>query len=88
MITQEMLGKYKYVGGTSDKFWHIIHDRSRNVCVAKWGRNGRPPQGTKEYSMEQARKKVREKIKKGYVKVDGSLEHIGSNAIAFITSVL
>jgi predicted DNA-binding WGR domain protein len=86
-------GRYEYRGSTdkgnaSRKFWHIIHDKSRGVFVAKWGAIGRGVQGTKEYSSSEAIKKVREKTGKGYGYVEGYEESIGENSIHFIRNFL
>ena len=82
------LGRYEFVGGTSSKYWHIILDATRSVYIAKWGRIGNAPQGSKEYTYEEAMKKISQKIKKGYAKEDGYEESRGNNATHFIMSEL
>jgi predicted DNA-binding WGR domain protein len=79
------LGRYEYVGGSSNKYWHVVHDQNNNVYVATWGRIGnRNPGGSKQYSAQEIRKKIIEKRKKGYVKVDGYEERVGNLSVHFI----
>jgi predicted DNA-binding WGR domain protein len=86
-------GRYEYRGTTNNgnpsrKFWHVIHDKTRGVYVAKWGAIGRGVQGTKEYSRSEVTKKIREKTNKGYSYVEGYDESIGENSIHFIKNFL
>lgn len=60
-----MYGRYEYKDDRSDKFWSIKKLKNGNV-LAEWGRNGSPPQGTKEYTQSEARNKLYEKTAKGY----------------------
>lgn len=80
------MGRYEFVSGTSAKYWHIVFDRSKQVYLAKWGKIGKAPQGSKEYSRNEVEKKIREKINKGYYKVPGYEDEIGSNSVHFILS--
>ena len=86
-------GRYEYHGYTtkgnrSAKFWHVIHDKSNGVYIAKWGAIGKGVQGTKEYSSTQVRTKLREKVNKGYGYKDGYEESVGSNSVNYITQFL
>jgi len=89
MIHDQELGRYEFIDMSinSCKFYHIIHDLSRNVYIAKWGRIGNAPQ-SKEYTESQARKKISEKIKKGYVHKEGYPAVRGSAAVNFIRSLI
>lgn len=78
------LGRYEFVGGNSAKYWHIVFDKTKRVYLAKWGKIGKSPQGSKEYSREQAFKKIREKVNKGYGLVPGFEESVGENSVHFI----
>lgn len=84
MISNNDLGRYEYEGGTSSKFWHVIFDMTTRRYLAQWGRIGRDPQGQKEYSEAEVTKKIREKKKKGYQKVNGYQETAGENSLHFI----
>lgn len=70
------LGRYEYIGGGSEKFWHIVYDKTNDVYLAKWGRIGNNPGGQATYDEKQASKKIAEKKRKGYVKVDGYEEAV------------
>lgn len=83
--TNTPFGRYEYRDGNSKKFWHIILDMTQQVCIASWGRIGNSPQ-SKTYTREEAAKKIREKIAKGYIKKQGYEEVIGNNSIHFILS--
>lgn len=64
-------GRYECKEGSSNKFW-VIHQKSNGFFEASWGKNGHMPQGTKEYTREEALKLVREKTtrsNKPYAKV-------------------
>jgi len=86
MIPRELLGRYHCIDPSKNhrKFWHIVFDRSTQTYIATWGRIGNSSPAPKEYTEAQVRKKVREKIKKGYYKADGYTEVIGSQSIHFI----
>jgi predicted DNA-binding WGR domain protein len=85
MISENNLGRYEYVGGGSDKYWHVIFDKTKREYVAQWGkRTASQPQGTKVYSESEVRKKINEKVKKGYRQVQGYNTSTGSNSIHFI----
>lgn len=60
--------RLEFVSGTSDKFWQLTKLRNE-MYLAEWGRNGSPPQGQKEYTEHEARKKLAEKIGKGYQQI-------------------
>lgn len=79
-------GRYEMVDRASNtsKFWWIVFDQSKQVCICTWGRIGNHSPPPKEYTLEEAEKKVREKLKKGYSKVAGYDEKIGSQSIHFI----
>lgn len=49
----------------SNKFWAAIPDVNDKFIIM-WGKNGRPPQGTKTVNWYEAQTKFQEKIKKGY----------------------
>jgi hypothetical protein len=81
------LGRYEMVGGKHDKYWHIIFDKTKRQYTAQWGsRKATKPMGTKIYSEKEARKKIEEKMDKGYHKVKGYQETVGANAAHFIMS--
>jgi len=82
----EVFGRYECIDPSKNhnKFWHIVVDRTNNKVYATWGRIGNRSPTPKEYTIAQAEKKVREKIKKGYVKRDGFLEEVGHNSLNFI----
>jgi hypothetical protein len=90
MIQENLLGRYEYSGTTangnrSDKYWHIIFDKTTRQYIAQWGRrSASAPQDTKVYSLPEARKKINEKINKGYNKVSGYQTTAGENSIHFI----
>jgi predicted DNA-binding WGR domain protein len=83
MISTEILGRYEFRDGKSNKYWWIIHDKTNGNYVAKWGRIGAVG-GTKIYSLAEARKKIMEKRDKGYIKKQGYKETEGENSIHFI----
>ena len=60
-----MYGRYEYKDDRSDKFWSIKQLPNGNA-LAEWGKNGYSPQGSKEYQQHEVRKKLNEKIAKGY----------------------
>jgi len=68
----------------TSKFWWIVFDRSKQVAICTWGRIGNSSPPPKEYTVAEAEKKIREKLKKGYSKVTGYEEEIGSQSIHFI----
>jgi predicted DNA-binding WGR domain protein len=82
-MNNSMFGRYEYRGGGSNKFWHIVCDLSTQTCTASWGRIGNSPQN-KKYSLAEGKKKIMEKIKKGYVKVKGYEETIGCTSLHYI----
>jgi len=65
-------GRYEHTTDGHDKFWEINQNAWRKYSfTARWGKNGRPPQGTKDdYGYDDAVKLVREKLAKGYVKIN------------------
>ena len=86
MLGKETLGRYENVGGGSNKYWHVVYNKTTQCYVAQWGRiEKRQPQGQKEYSEKEVIKKVREKLKKGYSSVKGNC-YVGNSSIHFITS--
>jgi len=68
----------------TSKFWYIVFDKSQNLCICTWGRIGNSSPPPKEYSVKEATTKIRQKLKKGYSKVEGYTEEIGSQSIHFI----
>lgn len=79
-------GRFEMVNPSTNtsKFWHIVFDRSTQMCVCTWGRIGNRSPTPKEYTIQQAQTKIRQKLKKGYDKVSGHTEEIGSQTIHFI----
>lgn len=57
---------YEFKGGSSNKFWGGFKDGHEWVCV--WGRNGRPPQGSKRMPGWAFERKAAEKRREGYVR--------------------
>lgn len=78
-----LFGRYEFRGGNSKKFWHIVIDHTTQTCTAYWGRIGNNPQ-SKTYTKTEAFIKIQEKINKGYIKVKGYEEEVGSTAINYI----
>jgi len=82
----KLLGRYELIDPTTNtrKFWHIVLDRTTQTCFATWGRIGcRSPEPV-VYDLIKAMKKVKEKMKKGYSKVGGYEEAVGSKSIHFV----
>ncbi len=79
-------GRYECINPASNtrKFWHIVLDESKQVCICTWGRIGNSSPEPVEYDLAKASKKIKEKLKKGYSKVDGYEESIGCQSIHFI----
>jgi len=79
-------GRYEMVNSATNtnKFWWIVFDQSKQVCICTWGRIGNRSPSPKEYTIAEAEKKIKQKLKKGYEKVDGYTEKIGSQSIHFI----
>ena len=66
MARDKVLSKrYECQEGGSDKFWEY-KEVGPGKFEASWGKNGRPPQGTKLYTQEEINALVPAKIKKGY----------------------
>lgn len=61
--------RLEFVGGSSSKFWQLTKT-SNDSYLAEWGRIGSSPQASKVYSEHEARKKIAEKIGKGYQQVE------------------
>ena len=70
MLPKDMLGRYEYSDGSSNKFWQILPD-GHGMYAATWGRIGTAGQGPKLYDEGEAYTKINEKISKGYSKVSG-----------------
>jgi len=79
-------GRYEMVNQDTNtsKFWHIVYDKSKQVAICTWGRIGNRSPSPKEYTLDEAEKKIRQKLKKGYTKVSGYDESIGCQSIHFI----
>ena len=82
-MSNTMFGRYEFKEGGSRKFWHIVYDLTTQTCTASWGRIGNSPQH-KQYSKSEALKKIKEKISKGYIKVQGYEETVGNNSVHYI----
>ena len=81
-------GRYEMVNRATNtnKFWWIVLDQSKQVCICTWGRIGCSSPPPKIYTIAEAEKKIKQKIKKGYVKKDNYTEIIGCQSIHFIKS--
>jgi len=81
-----IFGRYQMVNRAinTNKFWWIVFDQSKQVCICTWGRIGNSSPPPKEYTLAEAEKKIKQKLKKGYEKVDGYDEKIGCQSINFI----
>ena len=79
-------GRYECINPAKNhkKFWWIVLDQSTQMVLATWGRIGNNSPVPKEYTIEEAQKKVREKLKGDYVKKDGFTEKVGCQSIHFI----
>lgn len=85
MIDSTHLGRYELVDDKSNKYWHIILNKTTQEYVAQWGKiTATSPQGTKVYTLKEAITKIREKIGKGYAKKMGYQETAGENSLHFI----
>lgn len=63
-------GRYENTEPGHDKFWEVYANDTNSLYTARWGRNGKAPQGFKDdYDYGQVTKLVREKEGKGYTKV-------------------
>lgn len=60
--------RFEFTSDSSSKFWQLTKT-PRQTYLAEWGRIGNPPQAQKEYDEHEARKKIAEKIGKGYQQV-------------------
>ena len=74
--------RLEFVSGSSSKFWQLTK-LPNDIFLAEWGRIGSKPQAQKEYSPHEARKKIAEKIGKGYLQVNAGwgkspAEHIAT----------
>jgi hypothetical protein len=54
--------------GKSFKYWHIVFIQSENYYIAIWGRIDQEAQAFKVYNEKEARKKIREKKNKRYIR--------------------
>lgn len=90
MLSEQILGRYEFIGTTnngnpSSKFWHIVFNKSTLEYIATYGRigtAGTPHNYSGDYAKVQ--KLIKQKINKGYNKVQGYNETIGSNSVHFI----
>ena len=91
MLDVNILGRYEFVGpnpknksGQSNKFWHIVFDKSKRQylsCHGEIGTNGGSPTWRDE---TKALATIKSKIKKCYKRIEGTTTSVGSNAIHFI----
>lgn len=90
MISEDLLGRYEYHCNeeNSHKYWWLIYDKSTRTYIAAYGRVRAKAQTTEYVGDAVAMKKVKEKIKKGYVKLEGYRTTEGSNAENFILNIL
>ena len=81
-----IFGRYECIDPENNhkKFWWIVLHQSKQKVLATWGRIGHQSPSPKEYTIEEAQRKVREKLKKGYVKVEGYTEKVGNQSVHFI----
>lgn len=79
-------GRYEMVNRSTNtsKFWWVVLDESKQVVICTWGRIGNQSPPPKEYTLAEAMTKIKQKLKKGYDKVDGYEEKVGSQSIHFI----
>jgi len=87
MIPKEYLGRYQFTDWSinSNKFWHIIYDMNKQTYLVTFGRNGTRGQNPlSSYDEKKAMSKIKEKIRKGYRKIEGYDETIGRQSIDFI----
>ena len=77
-MDSKYLGRYEFHDEKSHKYWDLSEDPIGDL-IATWGRIGADGQRT-FYTYEQGEKKAREKLAKGYVKVDDGrkVEKIGN----------
>ncbi len=89
MISKEMLGRYEYHNNleNSHKYWWLVYDKENRTYTAAYGRVGSHAQTTEYIGDTVALKKVKEKLKKGYKRLDGYKTTEGSNAVSFILSI-
>lgn len=71
MIDPQLLGRYDYIGGGSDKFWQVTFKKDKNHYLIEWGKRGYSPQGDKIMTTSAQDEKdlikvIKSKIKKGY----------------------
>lgn len=60
-----LIGRYENHEDGHDKFWELTQTKT-GTYLATWGRCGTQGQGPKEYTLEEAEKVVKAKLKKGY----------------------
>jgi len=70
-MLDRIVGRYECVEDNHCKFWEI-EELSNGFYRAKWGKIGKPvpPKNVKDYPSSEILKKVAEKIRKGYEKVN------------------
>jgi len=76
MLPDDILGRYEFHSEVSNshKFWHVYYDENRGSYTCEWGRVGYAAQKKKNDMTEaQARKKISEKINKGYQHTGGGI---------------
>ena len=76
MLPDDILGRYEFHSEVSNshKFWHVYYDENSGSYTCEWGRCGRAAQKKKHGMTEaQARKKISEKINKGYQHTGGGI---------------
>ena len=70
------LGRFTYVGGSSNKFWECLEDGT-GTYLTRWGRIGTKGQSKPGLSHREAEDKIREKLKEGYVHDPASAPSLG-----------
>ena len=82
MINEYDLGRYECTEEGHNKYWHIIFERSTQQYVAYWGRIGTKGQSI-VYDEKKAKQRIKEKVKKGYVRKDRFETSVGSQALNY-----
>ena len=70
----ELVGRYECTTEGHNKFWELTYNKDKGLYEARWGAIGSAGQGPTEYTGDQARKKIQEKLAKGYGLVGNASE--------------